>query len=86
MFFIMFVVFCIFRIKTAKFCLKYLFKKSFLWSEEEVDKYTKWSQNKHHENTQDLKHEGMGPIRDITNDPDDKAKPDNKEIHYHASE
>lgn len=80
MFFIMFFVFCIFRIEADKFRFKDLFEECFLWSEEEVDKYTKWGQEENHENTQNLESQRMSPIGNITNDPDNETKPDNKEI------
>jgi len=81
----MFVVFCIFRIKADKFRFKDLFEECFLRSEEEIDKYAKWSEEEHHEDAEDLKSQRMRPICDISHYPDDETKPHNKEIYYNAT-
>jgi hypothetical protein len=63
-----------------------LFEECFLWSEEEIDKYTEWGQEEHHENTEYLKNQRMCPIGDISYYPYDETKPYNKEIDYNWAE
>lgn len=82
----MFFVFCIFRIKADKFRFKYLFEECFLWSQEEIDKYTKRGQKKYHEDAKDLQSQRMRPICYISHYPYHETKPDNKEIYYDSTE
>jgi len=85
MFFIMFVVFCIFWIKADKLRFKDLFEECLLWSEKEIDKYTEWGQEENHEDTQNLESQRMCPICDISYYPYHETKPHNKEIDHYTS-
>lgn len=75
----------IFSIESEKLSFKYLFKKGFLRSQEEIYKYTKWRQKKHEKNTKDLKNYWMCPIGNISNNPDHQTKPYYKEIDNNAT-
>ncbi len=79
-FFVVFPFFLIFTIETKKFCLKYLFKQGFLWSEEQIDEYAERCQKKNKEDTKDLKYDRMRTVRDIADNPYHKAKPDQEKI------
>lgn len=85
MFFIMFFVFCILRVKADKFRFKDLFEQSFLRSEEEINKYTEWRQKENHEDADDLESERMRPVCNISHYPDNETKPYNKEINYNCT-
>ena len=58
-----------------------LFEEGFLWSDQEVDKYTKYRKEENTKYPNNM-HKNIGSsVRNILNNPDDKRYPYKSEIH-----
>lgn len=77
--------FLVISIEFEKFFFKYFFKKSFLWTYEEINKDTKWGQKKHNQNRENLEYHRTCTIANILCYPYHNTKPNNKDVEYKTS-
>lgn len=76
--------FFVVSIELEKFFFKYFLKKCLLWTNQQVNKDTKWRQKEDNQNTKNLQKHWTRPITDILRNPHHNTKPNNEYIEHYS--